>query len=239
MDNLTLNEINVRKTEDSLFSVFDAIQFIAQKGNQRKVWERLCESHPEVLENVVEHKFPGAGQRPTPVADKATIIEIIGLLPPERPQRLDDKGSVYLIATAEVPIVKIGKSINPIVRLAAHQVSSPMRLKLVKSVKVKMMTDTERALKEFFKRYRSHGEWYRIGIDKACLLFDEAIAACQSFQEVAQYATPQELERLAELMSLQTKALQKENARGHTEISKVVQSAADEFQAFLSKFGVI
>lgn len=83
MDNLTFSQINVRKTEDGLYSVFDAIQFIAQKGNQRKVWKRLCESHPEVAANVTTYKFPGAGQRDTPVANKITIIEIISLLPGE------------------------------------------------------------------------------------------------------------------------------------------------------------
>jgi hypothetical protein len=81
MNNLSLDSIRVRKTEDGRFSVFDAIGFIAQKKNPHLVWKRLAKQYPEVLTDVTTYKFSGAGQKLTPVANKTAIIEIISLLP--------------------------------------------------------------------------------------------------------------------------------------------------------------
>jgi hypothetical protein len=54
-----------------------------------------------------------------------------------------------------------------------------------------------------------------------------------------EHATSEELSRLAVLQELQCCGLKKVNAQGHSEISGVVQSAADKFQAMLSEFGVV
>lgn len=40
------------RTENGQYSIFDAIQFIAQKQNQRMVWKRLCKTHTQVVTNV-------------------------------------------------------------------------------------------------------------------------------------------------------------------------------------------
>jgi len=70
----------IRTTEDGRFSVFDVIKFCGQK-NPWEVWKRLCNEHSEVLTKCDNFKFPGKGQRQTPVADRAGILQIIGLLP--------------------------------------------------------------------------------------------------------------------------------------------------------------
>ena len=70
----------IRTTEDGRFSVFDVIKFCGC-SSERKVWERLVERHPEVVTFCHNFKFPGKGQRQTPVADRAGILQIIGLLP--------------------------------------------------------------------------------------------------------------------------------------------------------------
>lgn len=239
MNSLSIDSIDVRKTEDGFYSVFDAIRFIAQKKNERTTWKRLVDQHPEVVERTTFYKFTGAGQRETPVADRATILEIIGLLPDDRWSEGSDAGYVYLISAAGMPMVKIGKSRTPEARLATHQIGSPVKLSLVATAETFLMSDTERGLKKFFREFRSHGEWYRVGVDKAQFIFDEAVSACKSFQDVAFNATPEELDKLSALMKLQTKALRESDAKGHSEISAVVQNAADDFQAMLAKFGVI
>ena len=50
--------------------------------NPRDAWERLTESHPEVVLKCHNLLFPGPGQRETPVAqDKEAAYYILGLLP--------------------------------------------------------------------------------------------------------------------------------------------------------------
>jgi hypothetical protein len=73
----------IRVNDKQQFSVFDIIEKIAGKEGQRKVWERVTERYPEVVTNCHYFQFPGQGQRETPVADMATTIEIIWLLPGE------------------------------------------------------------------------------------------------------------------------------------------------------------
>ena len=48
---------------------------------QEKTLERIKESHPEVYPNWINFRFPGRGQRETPIADVRGIVEIVMLLP--------------------------------------------------------------------------------------------------------------------------------------------------------------
>ena len=75
----------VRTTAESppRVSVYDVIEAItSQDGNQAGLsFRRLAERFPEVQSICVNFKFPGQGQRPTPVADARGITEVIMLLP--------------------------------------------------------------------------------------------------------------------------------------------------------------
>ena len=51
------------------------------KSNAGKTLERIKESHPEVYPNWINFRFPGRGQRETPIADVRGIVEIVMLLP--------------------------------------------------------------------------------------------------------------------------------------------------------------
>lgn len=55
--------------------------FNKNSDTRYKFWNRLCESFPEVLTKCQVWKFPGERQRPTPVCDRETALQIIGLLP--------------------------------------------------------------------------------------------------------------------------------------------------------------
>lgn len=70
----------IRMTEDGRYSVFDIIQFCGKK-NPRDSWKSLTEQHPEVVGKSDNFKFPGPGQRETPVAGRENLLYIIGLLP--------------------------------------------------------------------------------------------------------------------------------------------------------------
>ena len=71
----------IRKTSESppRVSVYDVIGAITAKNSDDsgKAYRRLIEQFPEVRTAGPDFKFPGQGQRPTPVADARGITEII------------------------------------------------------------------------------------------------------------------------------------------------------------------
>jgi hypothetical protein len=66
---------------DGKVSVFDAIEFTTGQKNPHQVWKNLTDRVPEVLQKVENFKFPGKGQRETPVATLEGFLEILVLLP--------------------------------------------------------------------------------------------------------------------------------------------------------------
>lgn len=72
----------IRMTSQGQPSVFDIIRVLGGQKNPRDAWASLIESHPEVVGKCDNLKFPGAGQRETPVAKtKEDAYYILGLLP--------------------------------------------------------------------------------------------------------------------------------------------------------------
>lgn len=72
----------IRVTGEGQPSVFDMIRVLGGQKNPRQVWERLIATHPEVVTKTDNLKFPGRGQRLTPVAAaKEDAYYILGLLP--------------------------------------------------------------------------------------------------------------------------------------------------------------
>jgi hypothetical protein len=233
---LKLNQDQIRQTADNLYSVFDAIEFVAQKKNQRLVWKRLVEQYPEVVTNVTSFTFPRNKGRATPVTDKATIIEIISLLP----------GKVG------------GETRRAAIELLLKYIEAPEELALAALARVsdvdKVRMITEEATKKYLSKYHPlMGEIKkREGISpttyqhvntlntKACMGAEPAVIKAERGGDTARiHATPEELGRLMVLQEMQCSGLRKENAQGHSEISKIVQLAADDFQAMLERYGVI
>ena len=84
--------VQIRKTNDSppRISVIDVVEAITGqvKSNAGKTLERVKESHPEVYPNWINFRFPGRGQRETPIADVRGIVEIVMLLPGRQAARI-------------------------------------------------------------------------------------------------------------------------------------------------------
>lgn len=72
---------DIRCTEDGRASVYDMIGAIGQQKNPYEFWKRLIATHPEVLTKCENFKFPGRGQRETPVTDFRGWLYILALLP--------------------------------------------------------------------------------------------------------------------------------------------------------------
>ena len=64
-----------------LGSILDVIQLVTgcSHHNASKTFQKLCEHYPEVNQKIFTSKFPGQGQRPTPVAPIPVLIEIAWL----------------------------------------------------------------------------------------------------------------------------------------------------------------
>jgi ribosomal protein S11 len=75
--------IQIRQTSDKKASVIDAVRlFLGLDANQAAERVRqICERYPEVKARICIYKFPGRRQRDTPIADLATLYEILMLLP--------------------------------------------------------------------------------------------------------------------------------------------------------------
>jgi hypothetical protein len=71
---------DVRTTEDGRKSVFDLLDTQGVKS-PREVFKRVKEQYPEVVDICDNLKFPGAGQRVTPVVDRDGWFLILGVLP--------------------------------------------------------------------------------------------------------------------------------------------------------------
>jgi len=78
----TCDEGAIRITSAGQPSIFDIIKVLGGQKNPHQVWDRLSETHPEVLTKCENLRFPGPGQRDTPVAKtKEDAYYILGLLP--------------------------------------------------------------------------------------------------------------------------------------------------------------
>ena len=74
----------VRKTGLGEISVLDLIQRVlgASRSGAKMAWKRLQENHNDEVVTICHHfKFPGAGQRETPITDFRGAVELIMLLP--------------------------------------------------------------------------------------------------------------------------------------------------------------
>lgn len=235
MENLTFSKPEIRKTKDEKYSVFDAIRFIAQKSNQHLVWKRLIAQHPEVLTNVQTFKFLGAGQKETPVADKRTIIEIISLLPGKVGGETRKAAIELLLKYIDAP--------EELAKAAIARVNDADNLKDIHETAYrKYITTYHPVMGEIKKREGLSPTTYQHTNSintKACMGAEPStIKAQRGGKSAREHATSEELSRLAVLQEMQCCGLQKNNAQGHSEISAIVQNAADRFHSMLEEFGV-
>lgn len=94
----------IRVTPSGQPSVFDMIKVLGGQKNPRDTWIRLTEAHPEVVAKTDNLKFPGPGQRETPVAkDKESAYYILGLLPGAVGKKYREDAAKLFVAFLENP----------------------------------------------------------------------------------------------------------------------------------------
>lgn len=107
----------IRVTVDERYSVFDVIETIGGKKNPYETWKRFAADYPEVLTKCEDFKFPGKGQRLTPVTDKEGLLYFIGLLP-------GAVGHSYREGAAKLMLAKIEKRSDEVVT-TRHNLALP------------------------------------------------------------------------------------------------------------------
>ncbi|KAJ3213692.1 hypothetical protein HK099_007231, partial [Clydaea vesicula] len=101
------NDLNNKKiricdiNETKYASVYDAIEGITGVKNSREVFTNLKVSHPHFLSEIKSFKFGGAGQKETPVAEKAILLEMISLLSGKKAANFRQSGVHALLNVLE------------------------------------------------------------------------------------------------------------------------------------------
>lgn len=105
----TCDDGTIRVNEAGQPSVFDMIRILGGQKNPHQVWERLSETHPEVLTKCEDFRFTGRGQRDTPVAkDKEATFYILGLLPGEVGRKYREQSAKLFTKWLEDPAALVG-----------------------------------------------------------------------------------------------------------------------------------
>ena len=97
--------MHIRMTHEDppAISVIDVVQVITgmAKNNAGNYFERMKTTHPEVSTNCRNYRFPGRGQRLTPVmADTRSIVELILALPGRHAARVRRQAAKLLVRPA-------------------------------------------------------------------------------------------------------------------------------------------
>ncbi len=96
----------IRRLKDGSVSAIDLIRVIGGYGTNKAawvVWGRINREFPEVTTLCSNLQFPGAGQRKTPVADKSTALQILGLLPGKAGDKYRKEAADLMLAWYESP----------------------------------------------------------------------------------------------------------------------------------------
>jgi hypothetical protein len=72
-----------------MVSVFDVIRHvIGSGGNQRQYWSTIVGRYPGFRDWVRFHKFPGAGQRNTPIVDNNRVTMLLNVIPGKKAAKM-------------------------------------------------------------------------------------------------------------------------------------------------------
>ena len=116
LDAAALGCIRKSSEDPPRVSVYDLIGCITGQTNPHMIYSRLCTDHREVLTNRDNLRFPGSGQRDTPVVGARGAVEIIMLLPGRA-------AAQFRKEAAEVIVRFLGGDLSLVEELAANHLA--------------------------------------------------------------------------------------------------------------------
>ena len=91
-------ESEIRITQDKKISVFDFIRVVGGQENPRDTWNNIKKKYKkEVVEFLDNLKFPGSGQRLTPVINVQGMVKLLFWLPGELAKQFRSKSAEIMI----------------------------------------------------------------------------------------------------------------------------------------------
>ena len=91
-------EHEIRITSNKQVSVFDFIKVVGGQANPRKTWADILKNHKEeVVTFCYNLKFPGIGQKLTPVVNVQGMVKLLFLLPGETAKQFRSKSAEVMI----------------------------------------------------------------------------------------------------------------------------------------------
>lgn len=156
-----LGDARIRTTPDSppKASLIDVIGIVTGKNADyaAQILRNIISRNPEVSEGITDFKFPGRGQRDTPVADARTLWSVICLLPGQAAAVFRQKSGdvmVRYLGGDETLINEIRGNQSAQAVLAHHDPSNPFRIfaRTVEAEKSPPPEETSDSLTSAFKK---------------------------------------------------------------------------------------
>lgn len=225
----------VRRLKDGSVSVIDMIRVVGGYARVQAAWtawNKIARENPEVSCEIVNLQFPGAGQRPTPVASKRTALQILGLLP----GRAGDK---YRKEAAD---------------LMLQWYESPADLAIAAMDRVDNAEDSRRILEKAAEQYitkyhplfselkgRGADKWTYINVNTLNTQIvlkkpPKDIVLERGGETARSNLTSSEYIQFAMLQDIQRSAIVKSDPRTKKEAYEVLKDVATEFEKLLSKY---
>lgn len=91
-------EKEIRITPDKKWiSVFDVIEVVGNQKNARKTWFDIQKSNSEVVASCNNFKFPGPGQRDTPIINAQGLVLLLNQIPGETARQFRSASAKILV----------------------------------------------------------------------------------------------------------------------------------------------
>ena len=180
-------------------------------------------------------KFEGRGQKETPVINRETALYIIGLLPGVAGKKYREMAAKLVSTYLENP--------DQLAKAAIDRIKGKKELEEVTNKALNKYISTYHPLMgEIRKRDGVSPVTYQHvnTVNTKAIMGKEPhlIKAERGGKTARENATSDELMHLYVLQGIQVDGLQKFKAEGHSEISKIIQDVATDFEQLLKKYKI-
>lgn len=234
-ESIVLDEFgDIRVTADGHLSVYDLIRVIGGQKDPYNAWKRLIKEFPAVLTFCQDWKFKGERQRKTPVVNKEAALKIVGLLPGTVGDKYRDAAAKLVLTYLENP--------DQLAKAAIDRIKGEKELEEVTNKALNKYLSTYHPLMGEIKKRNGVDTTYKHvnTVNTKTVMGKEPhlIKAERGGKTARENATVKELGYLQVLQDIQANGLQKFNADGHSEISKVIQDVASDFEQLMAKYKI-
>lgn len=218
----------VRITSDGAVSVLDAIAAVMKVKNPSKTWKDLQVNYPEVLTFSYDFKFPGRGQKKTPVVDEEGLNQLFMLLP--------GKNAAEFRKWASSILARYRRGDASLAEEVIDRNNNPEDLK-----RIELRAKTKRTNKLLNSAIASHGgDCYRVvaNINNVAVTGKTAreLKAIRQVKQTRDGLNHLELTMIAAAEELESSGIEARGARGNREIINIAKDVGDDISRLMHKY---